>query len=158
MQLCPAERYGAAVRQIPCVGAVIRDGAGRIVVVRRGRPPSAGLWSIPGGRVEGRETLADALRREVLEETRLEVEVGEVAGRIELAADDGGPSPAGVRYAVTDFYATPLDPASPLIAGDDALEARWVTRRDLERLPCSPGLVDTLAEWGVWPPASDSPA
>ncbi len=134
------------------------------MVVRRGHAPAAGLWSIPGGRVEPQESLTDAVRREVLEETGLEVEVGEVVGCIELgtgdANDSGGDGDgwADVRYAVTDFYATPLDPAAHLIAGDDALEARWVTRDELEALQCSPGLVDTLAGWGVWPPAGDPPA
>ena len=101
------------------------------------------------------------MRREVLEETGLEAEVGEVVGCVELHASDSsgdGDGWADVRYAVTDFYATPLDPAAPLVAGDDALEARWVTRDDLEALPCSPGLVDTLAGWGVWPPVIDSPS
>ncbi len=152
------------VRRVACVGAVVRDGEGRVVVVRRGHAPAAGLWSIPGGRVEPQESLTDAVRREVLEETGLEVEVCEVVGCIELDASDtsdsGGDADAwaDVRYAVTDFYATPLDPTVALLAGDDALEARWVTRDDLEALQCSPGLVDTLAGWGVWPPAGDPPA
>ncbi len=119
-------------------------------MVRRSTAPAAGMWSVPGGRVEPDESLADAIRREVREETGLEVEVGEVVGRIELDVGASSDNLSAVRYAVTDFYATPLDPAAPLVAGDDALDARWVTKAELADLPTSPGLTETLAEWGIW--------
>lgn len=128
---------------IPCVGAVITDGAGRIVVIRRGHAPSAGLWSIPGGRVDDGESLEDATRREVREETGLDVAVQRVAGRVEIPAGDGA------TYDVTDFVCTPLDVDAPLVAGDDASEARWVTAQELDRLPCTPGLVASLTAWRV---------
>ena len=56
---------------IPCVGAVATDGQGRLLMIKRGREPGAGLWSIPGGRIEPGETDAEALAREMLEETNL---------------------------------------------------------------------------------------
>ncbi|MGI8888753.1 MAG: hypothetical protein ACR2GB_07265, partial [Nocardioidaceae bacterium] len=57
-------------------------------------------------------------------------------------------------YDVTDFYAQLRDPSAPLVAGDDAVEARWVSRAELEELDTSPGLVKTLQGWGVWEVAS----
>lgn len=125
-----------------CVGAVITDESGRIVVIRRGHPPSEGSWSIPGGRVEGAESLPDAVRREVREETGLEVDVGRILGHVTL------PGPADATYAVTDFACRTRGDPSP-VAGDDAADARWVTPQEFTDLPLSPGLADTLRRWGV---------
>ena len=126
------------------MGAIISDGSGRIVVVRRGHPPGEGLWSIPGGRVESGETLEDAVRREVVEETGLHVEVGEVVGRVQIAGAEG------TSYDVTDFACAPTVRGQPLSAGDDATDARWVTYDELLALDCSVGLVAALADWRVW--------
>lgn len=131
---------------IPCVGAIIRDEAGRLVVVRRGRPPGKGLWSVPGGRVERGESLAEAVRREVREETGLDVEVGEQAGRVTLPAL----SPQD-RYVVTDFWAAVASGSSAEpVSGDDADEARWVTEAEFDTLEQTADLNATLHAWGVW--------
>lgn len=129
--------------RIPCVGAIVLDSAGRLLVIRRAHPPAAGRWSLPGGRVEPGETLAAAVRREVLEETGLQVQVTEVVGAVDL------PGPEGDVYDVTDFRATVLGAASP-VAGDDAAAVAWVDRAEFEALNSSPGLAEHLAEWGVW--------
>ncbi|MGI8701978.1 MAG: NUDIX hydrolase [Nocardioidaceae bacterium] len=132
--------------QIPCVGAIVRDADGRLLVVRRGRPPGIGLWSIPGGRVEPGEALADAVRREVLEETGLDVDVATVAGTVLIPAASPGDS-----YLVTDFHAT-VTAGSPTlpVAGDDAAEARWVSQQELVALKTTAGLDRALSDWGVW--------
>jgi 8-oxo-dGTP diphosphatase len=129
--------------RVPCVGAVVRDGSGRILVVRRARPPSEGLWSIPGGRVEPGETLAAAARREVREETGLDVDVQEILGHVDIPHGD-------LVYVVADFAATVSGNVPPLAAGDDASEARWVTAGELRDLCTTPQLIPTLARWGVW--------
>jgi 8-oxo-dGTP diphosphatase len=129
--------------RVPCVGAVVTDDAGRIVVVRRGHAPSEGLWSLPGGRVEPGETLVEAVKREVREETGLDVEVHQMVGRIDIAH-------GAVVYDVSDFAATVHGTPSALVCGDDAVDARWVTRRELAELHTSPGLLDTLQQWRVW--------
>lgn len=126
---------------VRCAGAVVRDEHGRLLVVLRGRPPGAGLWSIPGGRVEAGETPAAAAAREVLEETGLVVEIGAVLGRIELAG------PAGSTYLVEDFAGSPV--GGGLAAGSDASEARWVSPEELQALDCTPLLIETLREWGA---------
>ena len=119
------------------------DGRGRIVVVERGHPPSQGLWSIPGGRVEAGETLREAARREVKEETGLDVEVHHVVGTVDIPHGD-------LVYDVTDFAATVVGPAASMAAGDDAHAVQWVTRDELAALSCSAGLAQALADWGVW--------
>ncbi len=131
---------------IPCVGAIIHDAEGRIVVVRRGRSPSLGLWSLPGGRVETGESEPDALRREVHEETGLQVDVLGRAGSVVLpGARDGD------RYLVADYLATvtPGTPTEPR-AGDDADEARWASEPELQALATTSGLMEALQRWGVW--------
>jgi 8-oxo-dGTP diphosphatase len=129
--------------RVPCAGAVVGRDDGRILVIRRAREPSKGMWSIPGGRVELGEDLAAAAAREVLEETGLTVEVVAPLGRVVLPAGDD-------EYDVTDFLATVVGDPAAAVAGDDAAEVRWVDREQLEALPTSPGLVSTLAGWGVW--------
>ena len=131
---------------IPCVGAIIHDGEGRLAVVRRGRPPSVGLWSIPGGRVEPGESDQDAVRREVREETGLQVDVLEAAGSVVLQA-----ATPGDRYLVTDYVAVVAPGTSTdLQAGDDADDARWVTESAFHAMDLTPGLARALRQWGVW--------
>ncbi len=127
--------------RVPCVGAIVRDGDGRLLVVQRANPPAAGSWSLPGGRVEDGETDIAAAAREIREETGLDVAVGELVGSVER---DGGD---GVVYVIRDYACTVR--GGRLVAGDDAADARWVTPAELAALDCSPGLVGTLTAWGV---------
>ncbi len=130
-----------------CVGGIVHDDAHRLLVVRRGREPDRGRWSIPGGRVEPGEDDAQAVRREVLEETGLHVVVGKRVGTVER------PGPGGRVYDIRDYAAAPLGPEVPLqpVAGDDADEVRWVTRAELHLLPTTSGLLESLEEWGMLP-------
>jgi len=72
-----------AGQRIPCVGAVIKDDAGRLLLIKRGHEPAAGRWSIPGGRIEAGESDVDALVREVREGTGLEVAAGRLLGAVQ---------------------------------------------------------------------------
>ena len=102
---------------------VIRDGD--VLLVRRAYPPRAGEWSLPGGRIELGESLVDAVRRELLEETGIEVEVGRVVEVFDrVHRDDNG----RVRYhfVIVDFLCRAV--GGTLCAGDDASAARWVPR------------------------------
>lgn len=111
-----------------------------IVLVRRGRGPATGLWSVPGGRVEDGESLPEAAAREVLEETGLVVEVGEELGQVRVEHE-------GTVYEIHDFAATPL--GGTLAAGDDAAEVRWVTLESLADLPLTHGLLEFLRQAGI---------
>ena len=127
--------------RIPCVGAIVRDGAGRLLLIKRGHDPEAGKWSLPGGRIEPGETDAQALVREMREETGLTVLPGPLLGAVER------PGPGGSIIDIRDYAATVT--GGTLAAGDDAADARWVAAADVPRLPLTSGLADALASWGV---------
>jgi 8-oxo-dGTP diphosphatase len=131
------------VTTVPCAGAIVRDGAGRLLLIRRGREPGLGLWSLPGGRVEPGEAGAVAAVREVREETGLDVAAGPLVGTVDRAG------PGGVTYRIEDYACTVT--GGDLRPGDDAADARWVTAADLRALPLAYGLLDALTEWGVLP-------
>jgi 8-oxo-dGTP diphosphatase len=120
---------------------VIKDSEGRLLLIKRGHEPGAGLWSLPGGRIEPGETDQQAVVREVLEETGLHVECGRLLGTAEL------PGPGSSVIVVNDYLAVVT--GGELAAGDDADDARWVTAADLPALPLTDGLAGYLAAWGA---------
>lgn len=121
----------------------MHDAAGRLLLVLRGQPPSAGTWSLPGGRVEPGEDDAAALAREVEEETGLFVDVGPLVGEVER---DG---PSGSVYVIRDYRCEVT--GGELTAGDDADDVTWATLDDLDTLALAPLLREALAEWHVLP-------
>ena len=133
---------GAPEPLIDCVGAIVRDPAGRLLLVRRANPPAQGLWSIPGGRVEPGESAHEAVVRELVEETGLSGTVQREVGTVERAAPGGG------TYVIRDFLVHVESSGEP-IAGDDAADAAWFTPDELDALATSPGLVEALAGWGL---------
>ena len=130
-------------RPVVAVGLVARDRRGRLLLVERGHPPHKGRWSLPGGRVEGGETLAAAAARELREETGLEATVGEIAGVVERIAE-------GYHYLIVDLWAELPDDATP-VAAADAAGARLVHLDELPLYPLSPGLAGFLAGIDCWP-------
>jgi ADP-ribose pyrophosphatase YjhB (NUDIX family) len=121
-------------------GAVVQDADGRLLVVQRGRAPAAGRWSLPGGRVERGERAADTVVREVREETGLHVEVTGFVGFSEAIDDEH-------HVVILDFLVAVT--GGTLAPGDDADDAAWVTRAELEALPTTDGLVAFLDAHGV---------
>ncbi len=126
---------------IPCVGAVIKDDQGRLLLIKRGHAPGAGLWSLPGGRIEPGETDAEALVREMREETGLVIDPGQLIGTVRRPARDGA------VFDIRDYAATVT--GGTLRPGDDAADARWVAASELESLPITEGLVEALTGWGA---------
>lgn len=131
-------------RPVPAVAAVIVEDD-NLLLIRRGTELSKGKWSIPGGSVEWGETLAEALVREVREETGLEIAVGPLAAVFDLVIrKDGGIS---FHYVILDYFAKQT--GGTLIAGDDADEARWVPTKELDRYDLAEHLRERLHEMGI---------
>ena len=127
------------------VGAIVID-AGRLLLVQRGRGAGVGLWSVPGGRVERGETLAQAVVRELREETGLDGACERFVGWVERIGAD-------YHFVILDFTVS-VASGEP-VAGDDAAHVRWVPLDDLSSWPpVVPGLVAFLAEHGLVPAAS----
>jgi ADP-ribose pyrophosphatase YjhB (NUDIX family) len=139
------EHHRAGPRRVPCVGAIIRDEAERLLLIQRRNEPGAGLWSLPGGRVEAGETDQRAVVREVAEETGLVVTCGRLVGAVDR------PGPPGSVYEIRDYAG--LVTGGALVPGDDAADARWVTLAQAGALDAAGqltgGLIAALRSWGV---------
>jgi ADP-ribose pyrophosphatase YjhB (NUDIX family) len=137
------------VKPIVAVAAIVFDDAGRVLLVERGRAPGAGLWTVPGGKVETGETLAQAATREVLEETGLVVEVGPLVCVVERISE-------GYHYVILDYCARVR--AGSLAAASDVRDARFVDDATLRGLQVTDGLFDVLerarATHASWFPSS----
>lgn len=113
------------------IGAFVFDREGRVLLVERANPPGVGLWTVPGGKLEARETLAQAVAREVREETGLVVEVGTLACVVEHISE-------GYHYVILDYLARVI--GGELAPAGDARAARFVDESELATLPLSDGL------------------
>lgn len=124
------------------VGAVVRRGDA-VLLVRRAKPPNEALWAIPGGSVELGETLQTAAEREILEETGITIRAGRPVYIFDVIDRDAA-GRVRYHYVITDLLADYVsgDPT----AGDDALEARWVTAGELRELPVSASTLELLRD------------
>ncbi|WP_340684315.1 NUDIX domain-containing protein [Amycolatopsis coloradensis] len=134
---------------VRCVGGIVHDELGRILLIRRANEPGRGLWSVPGGRVEPGETDEAAVIREMREETGLDVMPGTLVGTVRR-----GP------YDIHDYACAVT--GGTLRAGDDATDARWIDAGTLIELDEGGHLAEllfvTLRDWGVLPTAVLTPA
>lgn len=128
------ERETAPVPRVGVGGVVVQDGA--LLMVERGRPPRAGQWAIPGGKLHWGERLEEAVAREVEEETGLSVEVGELIWTGQTIGPDW-------HFILLDFEATVT--GGSLSAGDDAADAAWVPLDELEDLPLTSSMHELIA-------------
>lgn len=116
------------------IGAVIfRDDL--VLLIRRGKPPRMGQWAIPGGRQELGETVAEAAAREVLEETSIRCRIRGLVDVVDGISrnEDGG---INYHYTLVDMWGDWV--AGEPVAGDDAMDAQWMT-------------VDAALELEMWP-------
>jgi 8-oxo-dGTP diphosphatase len=114
-------------RPIVGVGAIIVE-KGRVLLARRGNPPRAGQWSLPGGVVELGETLRAATEREALEETGLIVKAGEVVEVVDRIIPGNNSAPQ-YHYVLVDFLCSCV--GGELCAGEDAAEVAWASEEEL---------------------------
>lgn len=129
---------------IPCVGAVVFDDRGRLLLVKRANPPAQGLWSLPGGRQEPGESASQGVVREVREETGMEVRVQREVGTVRRLA------PSGDTYVIRDFLCSTVGDLL-VVAADDAADARFFEVEQIDRLSTSEGLIEALQEWELLP-------
>ncbi len=131
----PPDDTDDSARQYPTrplvgIGVVVwRDG--KVLLIRRGKAPRKGQWSLPGGAQKTGETVREAARREVLEETGLDVEIGELVDVVDSLERDAD-GRVRTHYTLVDFSARAGD--GDAVAGGDAAEVAWMDPADLPGL------------------------
>lgn len=112
------------------VGAVLFDND-RVLLVKRSNDPAKGMWAVPGGKIQPGETMQQALVREIKEETGLVIEVGDIVYVFDVIKHNEK-NKITFHYVIIDFLCDLT--SGELRAGDDAQEARWISRRELNQL------------------------
>jgi 8-oxo-dGTP diphosphatase len=122
-------------RPILGVGAIILD-RDRVLLIERGRPPLQGYWSLPGGVLEVGERLEEGIRREVLEETGLQIRTRGVVEIFERIMHDAAGKPE-YHYVLVDYLCRVT--GGTLCAASDCARAEWVPRRRLREYRITEG-------------------
>lgn len=107
----------------------------RVLIVQRANPPFAGMWSLPGGRMEAGETLLQTANRELLEETGVKADLKQLSGVYNLSLEDGS-------YMIACY--TGRWKSGNAVASDDVLTLRWVLTEELEGLDFTPNTRDAI--------------
>jgi 8-oxo-dGTP diphosphatase len=122
------------------VGAIIAAN-GRVALIKRGKPPSLGEWSIPGGMLEVGETLRQGAEREAREETGLTVRATELLGVFERIVPDAEQR-TSYHYILIDFVCEIM--SGELCAGHDACDAKWFTPGEVAALPLAEDTAEVI--------------
>jgi 8-oxo-dGTP diphosphatase len=122
--------------QLAVSAAIFRDG--RILLVRRARPPARGFYSLPGGRVEFGETLHAALHREVAEETALKIGIVDLAAWREVMPGTNG----GGHYLIMSFAARWS--CGEVVLNDELDDYQWLAPDTLGELKITGGLQEVI--------------
>lgn len=120
--------------------AIVRDG--RVLIVRRARKPAHGVYTLPGGVVEAGETLIDAVKREVREETSLEIEPVALAGFREMIMRDGD-NEVSRHFVILSFAARWVSGEPQL--NEELDDARWLRPDEIAGLKTTEGLDEIVA-------------
>lgn len=124
---------------LPAIGVsgIVFNAEGKVLLIRRSKPPASGQWHPPGGRLEPGESLLEACRREVFEETGLTVTPRSIAAVVERRME-------GFHYVIIDFIADCLDDPAYAHAGDDAAALAWVALEEYADYCLPEGLLPVL--------------
>ena len=147
-----AQREFPSVPRV-AVGALVVE-AGKLLMIFRAKAPNPGVWAIPGGGLEIGETLQQAAEREIFEETGLRIRAGEPFYAFEIIERDEQEK-VRFHYVVVDLKAEVV--GGRLCPGDDALDVRWVSPREMSGMAVSDKTLELIArkwkELGLDPPA-----
>jgi len=134
------------VQPIVGLGAIVwKDG--RVLMVQRGKPPRAGIWSLPGGAQDLGESVADGIRREIAEETGIEIEL---LGLVEVIDSVQRDVDGRVRYHYTiiDYVARWV--SGEAVAGDDAAAVAWIDPAELHRMDLWDETIRVIEKSRAW--------
>ena len=120
------------------VGGIVFNKQKQILLIQRNQPPAIGMWSIPGGKLESGESLVEACRREINEETGLDTDVKHIVAVVERHVE-------GFHYVIIDFLALLADEVnSQPVAKSDVSQSRWVGLEELDAYDLVEGLSEII--------------
>lgn len=125
---------------VPMIGVsgIVFNNQKQVLIIQRNQPPAMGFWSIPGGKLEPGESLAEACQREIKEETGLETKVNKIVAIVERRIE-------GFHYVIIDFLALLMNEEKILpIAQSDVAEARWISLEHLSEYNLVPRLAEII--------------
>jgi 8-oxo-dGTP diphosphatase len=120
------------------VGGLLFNRQNQVLLIKRDKPPSRGLWSVPGGKLEAGEGLIECCRREIQEETGLDVNVLALIAVVERRVED-------FHYVIVDFLVELRDESHNIpCAASDVMEARWIDLEEIGNYPLVAGLSEII--------------
>jgi len=120
------------------VSGIVFNKQKQILLIQRNQPPAMGLWSIPGGKLEPGESLVEACKREIKEETGLDTDIKNIVAVVERRVE-------GFHYVIIDYLAQLVDKEnSQPVAQSDVSEARWVSLEHLIDYELVEGLAEII--------------
>jgi ADP-ribose pyrophosphatase YjhB (NUDIX family) len=126
---------------VAAVGAVVWKGD-RVLLIRRGKAPRKGFWSLPGGRQDWGETVHEAVAREIREETGVTIRIVDLAAVVDLIhRDDAGM----IEHHFTVIDVVAEWESGEAVAGDDAAEVAWAAPEDLAGYDLTPKMLEVIA-------------